>query len=37
VLIGALVVLAAVLILGGVWRLLRLLRLMLSPPDQGRR
>tara|TARA_B100001939_G_scaffold159454_1_gene137728 strand:- start:2242 stop:2568 length:327 start_codon:yes stop_codon:yes gene_type:complete len=37
VLIGALVVLASVLILGAVWRLLRLLRLMLSPPDQGRR
>ena len=37
VLIAAFVVLASVLILGGLWRLFRLLRLLLSPTNQGRR
>ena len=37
VLIAAFVVLASVLILGGLWRLFRLLRLLLSPVSQGRR
>ena len=37
VLIAAFVVLASVLILGGLWRLFRLLRLLLSPASQGRR
>ena len=37
VLIAAFVVLSSVLILGGLWRLLRLLRLLLFPSAQGRR
>ena len=38
VLIAALVVLAGVLMLGGCWRLVRLLRMLLFPsPTQGRR
>ena len=37
VLIAALTVLAAVLLLGALWRLLRIIRLVVSPPNQGRR
>lgn len=37
VLIGALVVLAVVMLLGGLWRLIRLLRLLLFASAQGRR
>tara|TARA_A100001011_G_scaffold250309_1_gene258591 strand:+ start:166 stop:456 length:291 start_codon:yes stop_codon:yes gene_type:complete len=37
VLIAALVILATVLILGGLWRLLRLIRMLTGKPTQGRR
>ena len=37
VLIATMALLAGVLILGALWRLLRIVRLVISPPHQGRR
>ena len=37
VLIAAIALLAVVLLLGALWRLLRIIRLVVSPPNQGRR
>ena len=37
VLITAMALLAGVLLLGALWRLIRLIRLVVSPPNQGRR
>ena len=37
VLIAAMALMAVVLLLGALWRLLRLIRLVVSPPNQGRR
>ena len=37
VLIAAIALLAGVLVLGAIWRLIRIIRLVMSPPTQGRR
>ena len=37
VLIAAIALLAGVLVLGAIWRLIRIIRLVMSPPNQGRR
>ena len=37
VLITAIALLAGVLLLGALWRLIRIIRLVVSPPNQGRR
>ena len=37
VLIAAISLVAAVLLLGALWRLIRIIRLVVSPPNQGRR
>ena len=37
VLIAAIVVLASILFLGALWRLIRIVRLVIFPPTQGRR
>ena len=37
VLITAIAVLAGILLLGALWRLIRIIRLVVSPPTQGRR
>ena len=37
VLITAIALLAGVLLLGALWRLVRIIRLVISPPTQGRR
>ena len=37
VLITAMALLAGVLLLGALWRLIRIIRLVVSPPHQGRR
>ena len=37
VLIAAIALLAGVLLLGALWRLIRIIRLVMSPPTQGRR
>ena len=37
VLIAAIALLAGILLLGALWRLIRIIRLVLSPPIQGRR
>ena len=37
VLIATMALLAGVLLLGALWRLLRIVRLVISPPHQGRR
>ena len=37
VLIAAIACLAGVLLLGALWRLIRIIRLVVSPPTQGRR
>lgn len=37
VLIAAIALLAGVLVLGAIWRLIRIIRLVMSPPIQGRR
>ena len=37
VLIALMVLIAAVLMLGAIWRLLRLISLIIRPADQGRR
>jgi len=37
VLIAAIALLAGILLLGALWRLIRIIRLVISPPIQGRR
>ena len=37
VLIAGIVLLAGILLLGALWRLIRMIRLVISPPAQGRR
>jgi hypothetical protein len=37
VLIAAIALLAGILLLGALWRLIRIIRLVVSPPTQGRR
>ena len=37
VLIAAIALLAGILLLGALWRLIRIVRLVVSPPTQGRR
>ena len=37
VLITAIALLAGVLLLGALWRLIRIIRMVVSPPNQGRR
>jgi hypothetical protein len=37
VLVAAIALLAGVLLLGALWRLIRIIRLVVSPPTQGRR